>query len=85
MTEFVAVTMSVKRKRTAYEQKSKILQRPERGEKASKIAQEYNSGKATVSNIKKARQAIEKFINQSALKVKSMKPSKDELTKAIFL
>ncbi|GCC19943.1 hypothetical protein chiPu_0018636 [Chiloscyllium punctatum] len=84
--------MSVKRKRTTVtiEQKSETLQRLDPGEKASKIAQEYNIGIATVSNIRKARSAIEKFISQSdtanAPKRKSMKPAKDEhLNQAVLL
>ncbi|KAL2085001.1 hypothetical protein ACEWY4_020519 [Coilia grayii] len=84
--------MSMKRKRTplTIKQKSEILQCLDRGEKASKIAQEYNIGKATVSDFKKARPAIKKFINQNhtsnALKRKSMKPAHDEqLDQAVFL
>ncbi|GCC28203.1 hypothetical protein chiPu_0006631 [Chiloscyllium punctatum] len=84
--------MSVKRKHTTVtiEQKSEILQHLDRGKKASRIAQEYNTGIATVSDIKKARPAIEKLISLSdtanALKRKSMKPAKDEqLDQAVFL
>ncbi|KAL2079919.1 hypothetical protein ACEWY4_023712 [Coilia grayii] len=84
--------MSMKRKRTplTVEQKSEILQRLDRDEKAYKIAQEYNIGRATVSYIKKARPAIVKFIDQShtsnALKRKYMKPAHDEqLDQAVFL
>lgn len=65
----ISVSIPVKRKWPLLKirLKSKILPYLDYGVKAAEVAQEYSIGKATVSNIKKAKPMIEKWISQSVI------------------
>ncbi|XP_069168380.1 tigger transposable element-derived protein 7-like [Procambarus clarkii] len=78
-----------KRKYLSIDQKIDLIEKAERGYSVTRLAQEFNIGKATVCDIKKQKDNIRKFVAQSQTHAignrKTLKPAKyTDLDSAVF-
>ncbi|XP_069168952.1 tigger transposable element-derived protein 7-like [Procambarus clarkii] len=78
-----------KRKYLSIDQKIDLIEKAERGYSVTRLAQEFNIGKATVCDIKKQKDNIRKFVAQSQTHAignrKTLKPAKyTDLYSAVF-